>query len=79
MKHSKISQRELDVLTPNVIFQEKSEQEKQADKEQRELERTGSYMQALRTEPKDPITASQAEAICEQMLIVREQDAQIPF
>lgn len=80
MRHSKVKQFDIDKIVPTVIFHEENDTEKAAEQEQRDLERSGSYMQSLRTPPvAGALTAPLAEAICETMLLVREHNAQIPF
>ena len=79
IKHSKVSQSDLDKFVPAVLFQETPESDKQVEQEQRELERSGRYMQALRNETSEPLTSTQAESLCEQILIVREYNSKLPF
>ena len=76
---SKVKQSDLDKLVPSALFQEQSEAEKQAEKAQRELERSGNGFSVLRTEPKEPVTSTEAESVLENMLFVRDKNKEIPF
>ena len=76
---SKASQSDIDKLSSEVLFQEQSEDDKRVEAEQRELEKSGNGFRALVSTPREPITATEAEAMCEQMLAVHERNAKLSF
>ena len=80
MKHSKFTQADLDKLVPAVLFQEQSEQDRQAEPKQREFEKNGNGFSALRNNrTPHPTTPTEAEAQCENYLAVRDKNKEIPF
>ena len=76
---SKVSQSDIDKLSSEVLFQEQSADDKRVEAEQRELERSGNGFRALVSTPREPTTATEAEAMCEQVLVVRERNGKLPF
>ena len=76
---NKVSQSVLDKLSSDVLFQEQSEDDKRVEAEQRELEKSGNGFRALVSTTREPITATEAEAMCENMLAVRKRNAILSF